>query len=833
MKKWTMEAEYRLQEYLQARVLREGLDREDAEELKDDLRAHLLEEAERLPGERVDSGVLEEALTRLEAGSEMESEVMVATSRWRKVAVWMFGVLLPAGVGIFEAFSGFCAEVFFNPVVDIWHLLLVLAIPVLNAWLLTKGRWMGSRWQGLAAGWAIAISGFYALLFLPLLPASLIAVLFLGLGFLSLSPILAWWVCLRISRSRKSRVPRPWEYRSGWRWGLAAGIFSLVLLDGPGIWTRLQLEEATQTGKSAESAISRLRFFHSEETLLQACYEGNRGTNRRTDISGWVSTGVLRSPDSEKVREVFFRVTGTPFNALEPPRGSLKVRERGERVEWQFDDHLGGDDVAVRLKGLELGESRIDAHLDGVSRIGYGEWTMVFENATLRPQEARCQVRLPRGGRVSRLTLWVNGEPREAAFSTVKKVKEAYREIAVRQQRDPVLVTMVGPDTVMVQCFPVPPGGSMKIRFGVTAPLDGGEWEMPRLVERNFSFEENLRHAVWVQANQDFSVPGLGEGEPDGDGYACQIMTPADRLTGNGSVVRLSELDDEPSRVWCRDPMAKVEESVLSRSPHRLHEVGYDRVVVVVDGSVSMAEAADWLDEVTASSSAEFLLATDQVEPYRKDYRFRGGRDNEPALREAIVRARGNERGAVVWLHGPQPVKLAESEALLQLLQRGTHRPEIFEIEVAPGPNRLAEALGREGALKRGPRLANPLRDLEAFLAELRAGRDRLEWDWSRTSPEQPVLGEEVWDQLARLWAIEQADGRGEEVGEVAAQYQIVSPVSGAVVLETDEQYRRHGLDPAEISAVPHLPAVPEPSAFLLVLLGASSMVFRRRRLSA
>ena len=138
--------------------------------------------------------------------------------------------------------------------------------------------------------------------------------------------------------------------------------------------------------------------------------------------------------DSGKARDVFFRVTGKPFNSLKPPKGNSGglMSGRGDSlVELEFDDHLGGDEVAVRLKNLDLAESRFDGHVDATSRIGYGEWTMVFKNGSNQAKEARCQVRLPRDGRVSRLTLWVNGEPREAAFSTVAKVKAAYKAVAV------------------------------------------------------------------------------------------------------------------------------------------------------------------------------------------------------------------------------------------------------------------------------------------------------------------------------------------------------------------------------------------------------------------
>ena len=78
----------------------------------------------------------------------------------------------------------------------------------------------------------------------------------------------------------------------------------------------------------AESGLAWLRVYHSEDSLLRACYEGNRGTSMATDISSWLIRGWeiplmmmggndnFWRMDSERVRDVFYRVTGKPFNAM-------------------------------------------------------------------------------------------------------------------------------------------------------------------------------------------------------------------------------------------------------------------------------------------------------------------------------------------------------------------------------------------------------------------------------------------------------------------------------------------------------------------------------------
>ena len=65
---------------------------------------------------------------------------------------------------------------------------------------------------------------------------------------------------------------------------------------------------------------------------------------------------------------------------------------------------------------------------------------------------------------------------------------------------------------------------------------------------------------------------------------------------------------------------------------------------------------------------------------------------------------------------------------------------------------------------------------------------------------------------------------------ELAARYQMVTPFSGAVVLETQQQYDEHGLTPADGDATPKIPNVPEPSSGLLVILTIAAAMMRRRR---
>ena len=864
MKHWTTEARQRLEEYLHERSVKEAWQGADAADKAYALREQILSAAERVDaGELRTFGLanLDTVLAGIDpayrpAPRKVADVPVKRSGAFARFLMWTFGVVFPTGVLLFESIASFCGAVFFDPVPDWWHFVWIALVPAVNAWLLRGAGNAGAGTRGIACGFVAVTAWFYALLFFPLIHLSVIALLFVGMGMLSLTPVLAGFATWRIGCRARLDSGNDAAFGTGWRQGLAAGLVALVLLEGPALWTRVNLAAAVAEGEGAVRAVGRLRTWHSERTLLKACYEGDRGTQMATDVSGWmlkgwriplmmVGGGGFPQHESDRARDVFFRVTGKPFNSVKPPdasRGGSLIGRADPMEDFEFDSHLGGDQVAVRLKQLDLSESRFDGHVESISQIGYGEWTMVFQNRSGTAKEARCQVRLPRGGRVSRLTLWVNGEPREAAFNTISKVKAAYQSVAVVQRLDPVLVNMVGLDTVMVQCFPVPAHGTMKIRFGVTAPLDGGRWELPYVIERNFGVAGELEHALWLQADEGFDLTGVRPARSssrEGGHHALRLSLDGGGPFAPGLAMKFFPKDAE--MVWCVDPFAKDDERLLIRNPQLRKVEPTGRPVVVIDGSASMKDARKRLLDALRGippGEIDLILADDGARRVTvrdlEKFRFSGGRDNVPALREAIRMAE-NGGGAVVWIHGPQAVEVSQAEALLQMIESMPVRPVIHDVEAVTGPNRFAEVLFKTGCLRRGPALVEPSADMESFLQRLLQGYDERTWGWQRASNAGlPEYGK-VSDQLARLWAAQRAEDPAASLtdpqrADLAAKYQLVTAYSGAVVLETLQQFRDHGLEPVDGDATPKIPSVPEPSSSILFLLAAIAGLMRRKR---
>jgi hypothetical protein len=215
---------------------------------------------------------------------------------------------------------------------------------------------------------------------------------------------------------------------------------------------------------------------------------------------------------------------------------------------------------------------------------------------------------------------------------------------------------------------------------------------------------------------------------------------------------------------------------------------------------------------------------------------FAGGRDNTWAVREAICRARAaGSTAMVLWLHGPQPVMFDQSG---HEPGSGASAPvRLGAISLSRGPNRLLEQLYQHEAVQSPPRLASS-GALPAAVASLVHSGTSSQHHYTRqaTAPGDGLT--KVSDQLARHWAYtEVMKGFGgtleapADKAKLAAHYQLVTPYSGAVVLETKEQFDRAGLAAIDPNTGPKLPgSTPEPSTALLTALGGAAALLRRRR---
>ncbi|HWT00763.1 MAG TPA: VIT domain-containing protein [Pyrinomonadaceae bacterium] len=792
--------------------------------------------------------------------------------RWRAesfaLVFTMFGgILLPAVSIAIETATHMCAETFFDPIPTLWHVVMVVFVPLahLQVWLaVSKGSTERPVLLGLANAAAIGISAFYTIIYLPLLPLAFVALIFAGMGLLPMAPFfsLASGIILR----RHLRRIAPPSYAVRWR-GLAAGLAlslaAVVLIELPITLTRVGLQMAAHSSAPERRArgLRLLRDWGNTDYLLRACYER---AGVATDLLGTLfSAGNPVTP--QEARVIYYRLTGETFDTSRPPR-RLKGQLQPDEM-FDFDSDQGGTVIAGKLKGLTLSASLMDGSVDADAALGYVEWTLTFKNVSAEQREARAQVQLPPGGVVSRLTLWVNGEPREAAFAGRDRVQQAYQQVVRRERRDPVLVTTSGRDRVLVQAFPVPPKGELKLRFGISAPLvledrSRGLLRLPHFLDRNFGIPDEVRHSVWVESKRPLQAEsgGMRAERPEDNLHAVRGTYGDAELSGAANVLRVGR-DAEVTESWTRDPSKQGE--VIRQFIREGQTAVPSRVVLVVDTSESMrghgAEIAAALKSLPPDVETRLILA-DGNGAYEEGFSqhaasanaaelarlveaasFGGGADNVPALTKAWEIASERPGGVVVWVHGSQGIEMWPVGELRRVIERRPGGPVLYTLQAANGRDRIEEGLDGVSPVKSVPRLGRLQSDLEKLFAELAGQRRTLELVRTSEKPARSADapgGKETSAHLARLWANDEVarliageeKDAGEKAVRVATQYQLVTPVSGAVVLETAQQYERAGLQPVEAGTVP---TIPEPEMVLLVAVVAAILLFmfyRRRR---
>jgi hypothetical protein len=783
-----------------------------------------------------------------------------------------FGIVLPLVTLVVELVWAWCAQVFFDPLPTLFHAALIAVVPIANllALFARTGRYRTSIGKILFLnGIAIGVSAFYTILFIPLMPIAAVAIIW-AIGLLPLAPVLSLVAAIMCRRA----IPRPsitdpinplppGGAGAGFNlanWGIVAGLMIIIAAELPFALTEIGLRMATsQETEEQLRGVRLLRSFADHERLLSYSY-ARRG--RSLDMVTFFLNWDKKSVSIDQAREVYYRVTGQAFNDLDP----VAIRRQGlwEDGGWlDFDIDQGGSAVGKKLADVQLSSSVIDGSIDGAAAIAYLEWTFEFVNQSSRQAEARAQISLPPGAVVSRVTLWINGEEREAAFAGRGQARQAYQRI-VRRKQDPILVTSAGADTVLVQLFPIPVDGKMKARIGITAPLvlrdpTQAALRLPHFKLNNFYINPEFEHTLWVESEATMNsqpthliFESANSGAP-----ALRVKLHNAELKSNRSLILVSR-DREASHAYAIDNRAKAKQVVSQRLVRSEAEI--EKLVMVVDGSESMqnhiAQLSDVISRLAEKTAIAIIVAGDEIVEltagiqdgdrvfYQRlaaklnEFDFIGGVDNTAALEKAWSLAASHRNSAVLWVHGPQPVILKSVSGLRQNWRRRPDGPPLYDFPLTSRVNRVVEELDDVAQLKVLPRIGNAGEDL-SYQFEIWSGeRQQMIAVREAVSTEfEKLQSEETSDHLVRLWANDQihsliAEGSSEKTRqaiEMAARYQLVTPVSGAVVLENQQQYVDNGLQPVPEGTVP---TIPEPETWLLIIatLAILSWVVYRRQ---
>ncbi len=708
------------------------------------------------------------------------------------------------------------------------------------------------------SGWLLAITAIYSIIFIPIAPLSVIALLALGAGLLGLSPFLSFVLSCKMIASLTLKC-RSFTSVRGMvltiAFGAICGLLAIGLTEGRRISAKAALEEVLSNDPELQTAgLKTLRWLSAEDMVRQWA----------VDPTSW---GIGDAPHVDDSKKVYYRLTGKTIGGDEKSLYGDWERSRMYRRRL-MDNEVGLQSVGTKVEGLSLASSAIDISVAEDLPVAYTEWTLEFENSSLNSVEARMQMLLPPDSVASRLTLWIDGEEREAAFGKRSQTINAYRDVAVVRRRDPALFTSQGKDRVFLQCFPIQPNSTMRVKVGITsAPIMRGDTAyitLPLLSETNYDMPTKNLHAIWIESRRELAVidPAFTLEQKE-DLNATRAQLPFGTLHEHSVAAATPFTPSAETLYWSE--LGGIQGSAVFRAEPATVQI--ETVCVVVDGSVtckgliSRKELESLFHSLPPNAKVELLFAGQEIGRQRfkpaqasaavewlAEQEYIGGCDPIPALLAAWESCSQNGAGRILWLRGQSPFLLSDVTPLKQAFQRRpgsltAENPVLIAVPLLPGPNRIEEEFESVKGLVRIPVVGNESETLRwigtwistgapsklvyphgAELETLAEGRQRV-----KASPHLVRLA--VNKAVQDIASSPARKAEKDELQDQAVTLRLVTPLTGAVVLENKQQYARHDLDPDDSPAA--VPNIPEPQEWALIICGAivlATMAFMKYR---
>ncbi|MBI1271244.1 hypothetical protein GC174_12510 [bacterium] len=715
----------------------------------------------------------------------------------------IFGVMLPLLFMFYESQSHYLAKSFFDPFPTFNHYLLFSLIPVSNflTWLAARST-VNAVYSltALGSGMSLGIAILYSLMLLPMAPVLLFHLPF---GLLLLAPLLSIPYILNAGKticqiaSRHDTFFDPHQFK---HLGHIIILVMVIAVEAPSTLTRIHLADANQPDpKKSADAIAWLRTWGSGDVLLRACYERS---GRATDLIGSLYEHQHPVP-IDKARDIYYRVFGIPFNSVPIPssfRGTIQHAglisdpaglNAGAVDEFDLDPDIAGSMVQGTARGLSLKNSIFKEKIDGKLKTATIDWTMDFSNVSTVPREARAKLLLPEGATVTGATIWIDGVEKEAKITGRARARAIYQRAVTTHKRDPLLVSMQGKDTVLVQCYPVLKGSNTRVKLSIVAPLKKLPLAtypeelgciLPSYSERNFSFDG--QHALDLSAENGILISTTGEDKnqelkrffDNNQVSRGQVMTSIKPLAF-ATTVRLAD--------------NSVVEADLSSRQHKRPT----KLTVVVDKSIGMAPymqdvavGLKALKEKEPTISFTLIEVGDQgAVPLEGgvdslgNTACAGGRPNGGAIVNLLNQAALEKDRAILWVHAAQPVA---SEAERSFVKRRFKNlaVDLYDLQVAAGPNALFEEASME---KNFVRVPIELKVDESLQKLQERWQDKSQ---STVQGHSPALATKAFEQLHAYRNVLDRYHEGDIYGAsaLAVEKHLVSPVSSAVVSDVE-----------------------------------------------
>jgi XrtN system VIT domain protein len=531
---------------------------------------------------------------------------------------------------------------------------------------------------------------------------------------------------------------------------------------------------------------------------------------------------------------------------------SLSIDDRIKILQAVFSDRHNANE---RLwSGADLTTSYILSDIDIYPelRIAYIEkYLNVRNNATPgrsgRPQEAIYTFQLPEGAVATSLSLWINGKEEKGLLTSKQKAINAYKTIVGVESRDPSVIHWQEGNTVTVRVFPCTPNEERKFKVGFTSPLPERNGQL--LVE-NISFKGPSASGSRETIRLRFI------------GNKPEINVTGFKPYGNGALIAERTYDPDFQFSFKAAPIVSnhftFDGHIYSLKSYKptFKEVSFQNVYFDLNSSWTDAEVA----------SVKELISTKNVFVVSEEGFHALTKDNYKEFTSSLLRQNfsvfpfhllHDESQSIVITKGRKlSPHLSDFKDSMFAMEIGKyfstgHRVAVYNID-----DNVSTYIASLREFRTVNFASGSLGQLKCWLAEnkfpengetassiiVHDSKVSIEKTTSRPFEKGVVVAP---DHLARLFAYNDIMRKvgpnyfdnsfiTSELVNQASEAYVVSPVSSLIVLETQEDYERFGIQESvnslQNAVRQSTGAVPEPHEWALIILFALLLIFLKVR---
>ncbi|MBS2008641.1 MAG: hypothetical protein JST01_16455 [Cyanobacteria bacterium SZAS TMP-1] len=750
---------------------------------------------------------------------------------------WLFGV----GTCAYYAIETVSAT-YMNPTLS-WLFMPLLIVPASNCLMLLTGSGKCAsdqdiKWMASLQAIAVAVSSMLLLILLPLVLLAIIGTVICVFVEPKTSLMAMYYILVAVGpfltsfelydRIRR-RSPKGTKAPGLGRANALALVMSIVLFAIlPTTLTRY-CQHAAEIPATRSKALLLLRALGDDNTMLKSCYDQYTNMPWYFSFLHWTLDSDGDYDKYRPARELFYRVRGIAFNSVARPNDTstrdyyyFDDDDWWWYHNWRSDRDFATDTVGGIVKGLSLDQSKITGWVDANEAVSHLNWKMHFANNDSRDSELRGQLLLPPHAVITGCSLWINGVRHEAVFAERSSAKEAYTQSAEKGET-PLLVSTAGAGRVLLQSSMGLWGKEAELDIEMTAPLslvEKGQATLPLPVfsERNFAVSTNhtldLRSLTALKTNSEFASAN-DRGVDNSKFHITGKLTNSDICSNKGALG--FDRNSAITTVQAVSPLTKetiqetfVAERLSSSAP----------LVVVVDGSAGMAnsiqticqtlEQQHFTDATLVWASDEPITLASHVDTSSSvwhdavrrlaDSSCLGGQDNGLALSQAVTRGSERDRSInVVWIHATQPIDFSSSN-LFEYLNATSNRLKLAEYQIEPGPNAVIKSLDQLSNFEQVPRIKGLAGDMQSLFARLAGTADNIKIQrtpgFATTSVQLSAHPLELAQLSASDTILAQLSDnlKRQENGKMAERLHLVTPLTSALVLETQEMYKEYNV---------------------------------------